>query len=201
MFIEEPPLTPEVRAMFARDIAEHGYVTNSTRLWAWRPDVAAAFKQTRVVAGDAMALSPREFAVLISATVAQHSDAYCALAWGSALAEEAGEGTAVEVLSGDSGNLSEREAALAIWARRVTADATSTTPEDVELLREAGFSERDIFEVTAIVAFRIAYSTLRTALGARPDQQLASTSPAGIRRAVNFGRPVAEAPSRSWIDD
>ena len=201
MFLEEPPLTPEVRSMFAQEINEHGYVANSTRLWAWRPDVFEAFKQARVITGETMDLSPRAFAVLISATVARNNDAYCALAWGSALAEEAGEGTAVEVLTGvGSGGMSAREASLAAWARRVTADATSTTADDVGLLRDVGFSDRAIFEITAIIAFRIAYSTIRTALGARADQQLASSSPAGVRRAVTFGRPVADAPSRSLIE-
>ena len=139
MFLEEPPLTPEVRSMFAQDINEHGYVANSTRSWAWRPDVFEAFKQARVITGETMDLSPREFAVLISATVARNNDAYCALAWGSALAEEAGEGTAVEVLTGvGSGGMSAREASLAAWASRVTADATSTTADDVELLRDVG---------------------------------------------------------------
>jgi len=119
-----------------------------------------------------------------------------------ALAAEAGEGAAVEVLSTDSPRvLSARESALAAWARRVTADASSTTPEDVERLREAGFSERDIFEISAIIAFRIAYSTLRTALGVRPDHQLAAVAPAGVRRAVHFGRPVDEVPSRSRVED
>jgi uncharacterized peroxidase-related enzyme len=200
MFLNEAPLTADVRALYEEDVAEQGYVANSTRLWAWRPDVFTAFKQTRVITGGALSLSDREFAVLISSTVSQHGDAYCSLAWGSALAAVAGEGVAVDLLSGSVPRASSpREVALMSWARQVTADASSTTGEDIEQLRLAGFSERDILGITAIIAFRIAYSTVRTALGALPDQQLADVAPAGVRGAVQFGRPVDDSPSATGI--
>ena len=100
MFLTEPPPSAEVRAMYDRDLAEDGYVSNNTRLWGWRPDVFAAFKQARVTNGTAMTLSDREFAVVISATVAQRSDSYCSLAWGTNLASESTEDVAAAILTG-----------------------------------------------------------------------------------------------------
>ncbi len=88
-------------------------------------------------------------------------------------------------------SLSPREAALSDWARRVAKDPNATTAADVQSLREAGLAEREIFEATAFVAFRLAFSTINDALGAQPDWQLAQAAPAEVRSAVAFGRPVA----------
>jgi uncharacterized peroxidase-related enzyme len=198
MFLSDPPLDSDVQAMYDRDLAEYGYVNNNTRLWAWRPDVFSAFKQVRVTNGMAMSLTDREFAVVIAATVAQREDAYCSLAWGANLASESGDEVAAAVLSGESpAELTEREAALARWARLVSHDANATSAGDVEQLRAVGFSERDVFEVTALVAFRIAYSTVNDALSALPDRQLAAAAPPEVRAAIGYGRPVDPKPSTS----
>jgi hypothetical protein len=57
-------------------------------------------------------------------------------------------------------------------------------------LRQAGLSEQEIFEATALIAFRMAFSTINDALGARPDPQLADRAPRLVRDAVTYGRPA-----------
>ena len=89
--------------------------------------------------------------------------------------------------------LSEREAALASWARKVVLDPNATTAEEVQALRTAGLSDREIFEATAFIALRLAFSTVNDALGAQPDRQLVETSPPEVRAAITYGR----APSTS----
>ena len=54
-----------------------------------------------------------------------------------------------------------------------------------------GVDDREIFEATAFVAFRLAFSTVNDALGAAPDKQLADDAPHAVRDAVSFGRPPA----------
>jgi alkylhydroperoxidase family enzyme len=199
MFLREPPVDDAVRAMYDEDLDENGYVSNLTRLWAWRPDVWAAFSQTRATNGAAMALTPAEVAVVIAAAVAQRSDSYCSLAWGARLAEESAPDVAGAVLAGgplaDLAGHSDRGAALATWARQVARDPTTTTVEDVERLRAVGLDDRAIFEVTALVAFRMAFSAVNSALAALPDHQLALEAPDAVRDAVTYGRPVDPVPS------
>jgi hypothetical protein len=65
------------------------------------------------------------------------------------------------------------------------------------LLREVGLGEREIFEATAFVAFRLAFSTVNDALGAAPDKQLADAAPPTVRAAVDFGRAPSPVPSSS----
>jgi uncharacterized peroxidase-related enzyme len=191
-FLGEPPTDRAVAATYRADVDSDGYVNNLTRLWAWRPDVATTFAHLRNGLLAASALSAREVAVLVTATVATRADSYCALAWGTRLAALTRPDTAAGLLAdGDlPEGLSEREAALAEWARLVARDPNGTTGADVERLREAGLQDREIFEATTWVALRMAFSTVNDALGAEPDAQLAANAPAAVRDAVAFGRPV-----------
>jgi hypothetical protein len=66
---------------------------------------------------------------------------------------------------------------------------------DVAQLREAGFSDREIFEITVFIAFRLAFSTVNDALGVAPDWQLAAGVPPQVRDPVNFGRKPEAAPA------
>ena len=87
------------------------------------------------------------------------------------------------------------ERALARWARQLARDPNATTAADVQSLRAAGFDEAQIFAISAFVALRIAFSTVNDALGAQPDPQLGVETPAAVRDAVTFGRPIAASES------
>jgi uncharacterized peroxidase-related enzyme len=196
MFLSEPPRSAAADAAYEEDLTNDGYVFNNTRLWAYRPDVNTAFVQLRSLLTQGSTLSEREVVVLVTATASRRADSYCALAWGKKLAGLAGDATAVAVITGAGDPaLSEREAALADWARAVVADPNATTAADVERLRAVGLSDQEIFEVTAFVAFRLAFSTVDNALGAEPDHQLVERAPRAVREAVSFGRPPAESRS------
>jgi alkylhydroperoxidase family enzyme len=92
--------------------------------------------------------------------------------------------------------LNEREAALAGWARQVVRDPNAATDDDVARLRRVGLTDREIFEATTFIAFRLAFSTVNDALGAAPDQQLSAEAPALVRAAVGYGRAPSTTPSR-----
>lgn len=197
MFVNEPPASEARAAGYAKARDADGYVSNLTRLWSWRPDVHASFIALRASLMEASALTDRDWAVLVTSTAAELSDSYCALAWGPRLAKLSDDETAASVLSGASApGLSDREAALAAWARQIVRDPNSTTDSDVARLREVGLGDREIFEATAFIAFRLAFSTVNDALGAAPDRQLADGAPDVVRAAVSYGRAPAPELSR-----
>jgi uncharacterized peroxidase-related enzyme len=197
MFVNEPPASEATEAAYTEDRDADGYVNNVTRLWSWRPDVYMTFAALRASLMESSALTDRDWAVLVTSTVAELNDSYCALAWGPRLARLSDDETAAQVLSGASAPaLSDREAALAAWAREIVRDPNTTTDSDVARLREVGLGDREIFEATAFIAFRLAFSTVNDALGAAPDRQLADAAPDVVRAAVSYGRPPAPAPSR-----
>jgi hypothetical protein len=63
------------------------------------------------------------------------------------------------------GELSNREAALMGWSRQVVHDPNDTTEADVDRLRQAGLSDREIFEATTWHERRLAGRLL----GAQPQ--------------------------------
>lgn len=197
MFLGEPPASEAADAAYDDDREADGYVNNLTRLWCWRPDLHASFATLRGSLNDESALTDRDRAVLVTATAAQREDSYCSLAWGARLARLSDDATAAQVIAGvPASALSAREAALAAWARQVVRDPNATTDGDIVRLREVGLGDREIFEATTFVAFRLAFSTINDALGAAPDKQLADAAPALVRGAVSYGRRSSAAPSR-----
>jgi uncharacterized peroxidase-related enzyme len=193
MFLEPPPDSEARSAMYARDVADDGYVANVTQLWAWRPDVFDAFLTARKLLTEKSELSLRERAILVCAMAANVGDSYCALAWGTTLASETDPTTAASVVRCEEATeLTSRERALATWAGEVVRQPNGITAEDVDRLRAAGLTDQEIFDVTVFVAFRLAFSTVNDALGARPDWQLAEAAPAAVRDAVGYGRAVSE---------
>lgn len=193
MFLQTPADTDATARLYQSDMEQQGFVMNLSRLWAWRPEVCEAFGALRTQLTGNSTLSHRELAVIVCATAATLGDSYCSLAWGARLAAAADPSAAAAVLQGvENTGLTARDRALSAWARNVARNPNGTMPQDVEALRTAGFSEREIFEATAFVAFRVAFSTINGALGARPDWQLAAAAPAEVNNAVTFGRPVAE---------
>ena len=127
--------------------------------------------------------------MIVCATAAQLGDSYCSLAWGKTLAAEAGPASAAAVLAArESHELTGRDRALAAWARKVVADPNGTTESDIASLRAVGLADVEIFEVTAFIAFRLAFSSINDALGATPDWELVSTVPNEVGAVVTYGR-------------
>ncbi|HUP08430.1 MAG TPA: hypothetical protein VMU47_14825 [Caldimonas sp.] len=194
MFISAPQDSDGATAIYESSAASHGFVMNLTRAWAWRPDVFDGFAALRGQLTNDSTLSKRELAVMVCAAASELGDSYCCLAWGKTLAQQAGPDAAAAVIANTpAAGLTDRESALAIWARKVVSNPNATTATDVSALREAGLSEREIVEATTFVAFRLAFSTVNDALGVHPDGKLAAQVPSQVRAAARFGRAPTEA--------
>lgn len=195
MFIESSEASEAAEQIFAASAKSMGFVMNLTRAWAWRPDIFDGFAALRNQLTSSSTLTKRDQAVIVCATASELGDAYCSLAWGKTLAAEAGAPVAAAVISGTAdSSVPARDLALARWARKVVADPNGTTAADVEVLRTCGFTDREIFEATTFIAFRLAFSTVNDALGVHPDWQLAASVDPEVRDAVTFGRQALSKP-------
>ena len=190
-FLEVPDTSPEAQELFDSDMNDLGYVMNGSRLWAHQPHAITGLYELMKEVTRTGELSLRQRGILVTATAATLGDSYCSLAWGSKLATEAGEEVAAGVLRGNDDHLSDSDKALATWARKVARDSNSTTDADVQALRDAGFTDHQIFAITAYVSYRISLSTINDALGVHPDQELMVSTPESVRRAVTYGRAIA----------
>jgi uncharacterized peroxidase-related enzyme len=190
-FLQEPPLSPGVQALYDDDLADDGYISNLSRLWAHQPDTLTRLFELLSQAVTPGGLTFRQRGILVTAAASALGDSYCSLAWGAKLAKASDPALAAAVLNGSDAGLTDQEKAMAGWARKVAADPNATTPADIQALRDAGLDDGQIFAITSFVALRLAFSTINDSLGAQPDAQLAQSVPRQVREAVTYGRPAA----------
>jgi alkylhydroperoxidase family enzyme len=193
-FLALPEPSPEAQRLFDSDVEELGYVMNASRLWAYQMGTFDGLFDLMRQNAAAAGLTFRQRGILVTATASALGDSYCSLAWGRKLSEVSDEQTAAGVLRGDDGELPVADRALASWARTVARDPNGASGADVRQLRDAGFTDPQIFSITAYVALRIAFSTVNDALGARPDAALTVSTPPAVLAAVTYGRPIEPAP-------
>jgi uncharacterized peroxidase-related enzyme len=193
-FLADPPVSPQVQALYGEDLASGGYVSNGSRLWAHQPDTKKGWFELMSQAFRPSGLTFRQRGILVTAASAL-GDSYCSLAWGGKLGKAPEAAIAAGVLNGSDASLTDQEKAMAAWARKVARNPNATTPADVQALHHAGLGDGQIFAITAFVALRLAFSTINDSLGAQPDAELAQFLPREVREAVTYGRPVAQAPA------
>ncbi len=187
-FLEEPAPSAGQERLYAADVADHGYVWDLTRVWAHQPAAKEQLMELFASTAEAAGLTPRERAVIVIAQAATIGDSYCAVAWGKRLTDWATAETAIAALTSDDEPFSEREQALAAWARAVARSPGSCAPQDVQRLRDAGFKEPQIVALTIFAGLRTAFSSINSALGARPDIAMAETLDPAVRAAITWGR-------------
>jgi uncharacterized peroxidase-related enzyme len=190
-FLQEPPPSPQVQALYDEDLADGGYVWNVSRLWAHQPDTQQRLFELMSQAFRPSGLNFRQRGILVTAAASALGDSYCSLAWGGKLGEASDAAVAAGVLNGSDARLTDQEKAMATWARKVARDPNATTPADIQALRDSGLDDGQIFAITSFVALRLAFSTINDSLGAQPDAQLALSVPREVSEAVTYGRPIA----------
>jgi alkylhydroperoxidase family enzyme len=130
----------DARAMYARQQARYGYVPNYAKVFCDRPDIMKLW--ANLLSGIRRNVDPRRFELVTLAAALELGSSYCSLAHAKVLADKfLSEGELRAIAAGDSGTLSAAEVAMMALARKVVADSTSVTREDVDALRENGLSE------------------------------------------------------------
>ncbi len=191
-YLREAQHTAEVERIFQADLKALGYVMNASRLWSHLPALLNTFRDLMDGLTQASGLTLGQRSVLVTTTASNLGDSYCSMAWGKKLADATTPEVAAALIGGDSGGLDGTGRALASWARLVVKEPNGITADNVQSLREAGFSDEQIFAITAFVAYRLAFSTVNDALGAVPDDELQASLPEPLRSAVTFGRLFPE---------
>jgi alkylhydroperoxidase family enzyme len=157
-----------------------GYTPNFCRLFARRPAAYAAWKQLNGSIKETMDLRRYELATVAAAGELRSS--YCSLAHGKVLFDRFG------FTPGDP--VSDEERAVQELARKVAADATSVTQEDIDRLRGFGLTDDDVFDVVLAAAARSFFSKTLDALGVAPDAVFREL-PDDVREPLTVGRPIA----------
>ncbi|NNU79181.1 peroxidase-related enzyme [Halovulum dunhuangense] len=98
---------------------------------------------------------------------------YCQVAHGAAVRELSGNPELGEalVMNYRVADLSPRQRAMLDFAVRITTDSASIEEADRRKLRDAGFSDRDIWDIAAVAAFFNMSNRLASAVGMQPNPE------------------------------
>ena len=177
--------------MYKRQEDHWGYVPNYSKLFSHRPEVLERWG--RVLAEIRRPADDRRFELVTFAVANELKNSPCSLAHGKELARIIGKRGVLAIAAGkETDALSDAEVAMIDFARNIARDARKITSGQVEALKvEHGFSDEDIFDITAIASARCFFTKILDALGSEPDVAFMSVDDE-LRRNLTVGRPISQ---------
>jgi uncharacterized peroxidase-related enzyme len=183
MIVTTPDLdgaTGHVAEMYDGDLSGDGFVFGHTRAMAVNPEAHQAFEALIRAIVPSIGLRNYELATL-GAARAIGSD-HCLLAHGrkSLRAGILDEDQLVRLArQGAAADLDEKDMAVIAYAERLSTDAATMTDADTRRLRDLGFTDRQIVDLTLAAAVRNYFSRALLAL-AVPVDDVPGLSPAVV---------------------
>lgn len=167
MIVHTPPVadaTGHVSDMYAGDLEDDGFVFAHTRAMAVNPEAHAAFEALVRAVVPSIGVRVYEAATLGAARAI--GSPHCLLAHGrrSLRAEVLDDDGLRRFADGDDSGFTPAEQAVVRYAARLSRDPASMTDADTAALREAGFSDRQIVDITLAAAARNHFSRALLAL-------------------------------------
>jgi hypothetical protein len=102
-FLDEPPMSAQVQALYDEDLADGGYVWNVSQLWAHQPETIKRLSELMSEAFAPSGLHFRQRGILVTAAASALGDSYCSLAWGGKLGQASDPALAAAVLAATPG--------------------------------------------------------------------------------------------------
>ncbi len=186
--------TGNVAVIYKHAKEKVGYLPNYVKLLCNRPDIAQLADQLVETIATKMDARLYELATVTAALEMEAS--YCALDHGKILRDKFLGPQQTEVFARDyrKADLTAAEKAMVVFVRKIVARSSDVMQEDVDELRRHGYSDLDIFNITAATTVRCFMSKLVDALGGLPDHAYTTLEPS-LREALIRGRAIETSPS------
>ncbi len=166
------PLTPAMEAYFAKCEEKLGFVPNVLTAYGFdmaKLEAFVAMYNDLMLAPSGLSKLERE---MIAVAVSSHNRCYyCLVAHGAAVRQLSGDPVLGElmVMNYRAAPLSPRHRAMLDFAVKLTAEPWTVEDADRARLREAGFSDRDIWDISAVAAFFNMSNRVASATDMRPN--------------------------------
>ncbi|WP_243062944.1 carboxymuconolactone decarboxylase family protein [Humibacter sp. RRB41] len=166
--VREEDATGEVAKIYGEDIEEIGYVPSHTRVMALNPQAVRAFEG--LVRTIALPLGKRNYELVTLAAARGLRSQHCLLAHGRKSLAIFAEPDLIRIAEDyhDAG-LTEAEVTMMEYAEKVSTASSAMTDADSRRLRDVGFSDADIVNITLAAAVRNYYSRAIQALAVDVD--------------------------------
>ncbi len=154
-----PPLgdlPDDIRSRIESVSEKSGFVPNVFRVLAHRPDeFRAFFAYHDALMEKESGLSKGEREMIVVVTSAMNSCLYCVIAHGAIVRIREKNPRLAEQLATDytRADITDRQLAMLDFACLIADQASEVSDEDLDELREHGFSQEDIWDIGAVAAF------------------------------------------------
>lgn len=166
------PLPEDVAKYFAVCEDKLGMVPNVLRAYAFAPEKLNAFSRMYndlMLAPSGLTKLEREMIAVAVSSI--NKCFYCLTAHGAAVRQLSGDPKFGEmlVMNWRSAALSGRHRAMLLFAEKMTEASHRIEEEDRDALREAGFSDADIFDIASVAGFYNMTNRVASAVDMRPN--------------------------------
>ena len=164
------------------------YLPNYARVFCHRPTLMVQIATLM----DALRghMDPRLWSLVNLAAARASNSSYCSLVFAHKLINRGmSQEQLLQVLQGDFATvITEAEMQAMHYAAKVALDASTVCREDIEELLRCGFSDAEVFDITAAAAWRCFFARVPDALGSQADQSLAQLDEKLLAQLL-VGRP------------
>jgi uncharacterized peroxidase-related enzyme len=169
----ESPLSPAMQAYFQKCQDKLGFIPNVLAAYAFDMAKLEAFvaMYNDLMLGPS-GLSKLEREMIAVAVSSQNRCYYCLTAHGAAVRQYSGKPLLGEqmVMNYRAARLDKRQRAMLDFAVKLTAEPWAVEDADRDGLRRAGFSDRDIWDIAAVVGFFNMSNRVASATDMRPNE-------------------------------
>jgi uncharacterized peroxidase-related enzyme len=190
--IEDEQATGRVAEIYEKQKAQLGFVMEAAKCFTARPDLLPIYTDFSDSIRAGFSLGVREWR-LITLIAAKHiPSTYCSHVYGKQLIDDLGSKEAVLAVQSDfrKAGLPDKDVAMLSYAEKVAQDASGISQTDIDALRAAGFSDRQICDIALCAAFRCFVSRFFDAVGAGTEPAFID-SDESFRSAMTVGRALS----------
>ncbi|PTE08094.1 peroxidase-related enzyme [Mesorhizobium helmanticense] len=172
--LEQAELSEATKAYFTKCEEKLGLVPNVLKAYAFDEKKLRAFTDmyNDLMLGDS-GLSKLEREMIAVAVSCVNHCYYCLVAHGAAVRQLSGDPAFGEmmVMNFRAADLSPRQKAMLEFSVKLTEEPARIVEADRATLREAGFSDRDIWDIASTAAFFNMSNRLAAAIDMRPNDE------------------------------
>jgi uncharacterized peroxidase-related enzyme len=166
--VSEADATGDVATLYDEDLDDIGYVPSHTRVMALNPEAVRAFEN--LIRTVAFPLGKRNYELVTLAAARRLRSQHCLLAHGRKSLSLFAEPDLIRIAEDyRNAGLTEAEIAMMAFAEKLSTAASEMTDVDSQSLRDVGFSDSDILNITLAAAARNYYSRAIQALAVDVD--------------------------------
>jgi uncharacterized peroxidase-related enzyme len=167
-------LSEATRTYFAKCEEKLGLVPNVLRSYAFDETKLRAFTDmyNDLMLGDS-GLSKLEREMIAVVVSSANHCFYCLVAHGAAVRQLSGDPALGEmmVMNWRAAELSDKQAAMLAFAEKLTEQSAKIDDADRRALRDAGFSDRDIWDIASVAGFFNMSNRVAAATDMRPNHE------------------------------